>query len=56
MLATHSYAVMSRDAKVRFSPVLWGICLNCEPELNGEKRMHRTANRTCRTGFEPSLN
>jgi hypothetical protein len=49
-------AIFTRDAEVRLGPVLWGICLNREPEPNGGKRMHRTANRTCRTGSELGSN
>ena len=45
----------SRDAEVQFSPVLWGICLNREPEPNSKKRMCRTTNQTCRTRFELSV-
>ena len=53
--ATSAVGVV-RVAEVRFSLVLWGIWLNCEPEPNGGKRMRRTVNRTCRTGFELGLN
>jgi hypothetical protein len=34
-------------AKVQFGPVLQGIFLNREPELNGRGMTGRTKNRTC---------
>ena len=51
---SHWYS--GRVAEVRFSPVLWGICLNREPEPNSRKRMCRSANQTCRTGFKLGSN
>jgi len=41
----------SRDAEVRFSLVLQGICLNGEPELNIRESRGRTVNWTCRTAY-----